>query len=168
MQIKNATIESFLKSLAFSLLLGFFWGGLTVFRARYLLGEFGLIELLWLVNNVTISLLFVVRTRPVVVSMNPVHWVVALVSCFLGFFFSKGVTASNPSILLVADVLLVSSLAFAIATALVLRRSYDFLPALRKVKTGAANRSPNTPSSLPSSCCWYRAGQLSLRKVKKQ
>ncbi|MFX0204308.1 MAG: hypothetical protein ACFFCW_50060, partial [Candidatus Hodarchaeota archaeon] len=35
-------------------------------------------EFLWFVYNVTISLLFLLRVRPSVVSIDPIHWTVAL------------------------------------------------------------------------------------------
>lgn len=135
MEIKNATIESFLKSFAFSFLLFLFWASLTLIRTRALLKDFGFTELLWLIYNVTVSLLFLIRVKPSVVSMNLIHWTVALITSFSGFFFSREAANSTPVLLLTANVLIISALFLGIATALILGRSYDFLPALRHVRT---------------------------------
>ena len=88
-EFRNTAIESFLKSRFFSLLLCLFWGYFTFINARTLLKGFDLTELLWLAYNVTISLLFLIRVRPSVVSMNPFHWAVALITSFSGFFFME-------------------------------------------------------------------------------
>lgn len=135
MEVKNATIESFLKSFAFSFLLFLFWASLTLIRTRALLKDFGFTELLWLIYNVTVSLLFLIRVKPSVVSMNLVHWTVALITSFSGFFFSRETANSTPILLLTANVLIISALFLGITTALILGRSYDFLPALRRVRT---------------------------------
>ena len=95
---------------------------------------FDLTELLWLAYNVTISVLFLIRIRPSVVSMNPFHWAVALITSFSGFFFTVGAN-SKPILLLTAEVLIVFAILLGIMTAIILERSYDFLPALRHVKT---------------------------------
>lgn len=134
MEIRNTTVESFLKSFAFSFLLCLLWGAFTFIQAQAILKGFDFTELLWLVYNVTISLLFLIRIRPLAVSMNPVHWTVALITSFSGFFFLRGGT-NNYALLLTADVLIYSALLLGIVTAIILGRSYDFLPALRYVKT---------------------------------
>ena len=133
-EIRNRTIESFLKSRNFSFLLCLFWGYFTFIHTRTLLKGFDLTELLWLAYNVTISLLFLIRVRPSVVSMNPFHWAVALITSFSGFFFRQGAN-SRPILLFWAEVLIVFAILLGIVTAIILDRSYDFLPALRHVKT---------------------------------
>jgi protein-S-isoprenylcysteine O-methyltransferase Ste14 len=135
MQVRNTTIESFLKSFAFSGLLCLVWGSFSVFHGRRLLESFEFTELLWFVYNVTISLLFLVRVRPSLVSMNLVHWVVALVTCFSGFIFVRQDTNGGPILSFAADSLIVFAIVLGIVTAFILGRSYDFLPALRHVKT---------------------------------
>jgi protein-S-isoprenylcysteine O-methyltransferase Ste14 len=67
--------------------------------------------------------------------MNPVHWIVALITSFSGFFFFRIDTNENSLLSLTADALIVFAVFIGIVTALVLGRSYDFLPALRYVKT---------------------------------
>jgi len=135
MEIKNTTIESFLKSFTFSFLLCLFWGSFTLIHTRALLKGFDFTELLWLIYNVTISLLFLIRIKPAVVSMNLIHWTVALITSFSGFFFFREGTNSNPILLFTADVLILFALFLGIVAALILGRSYDFLPALRHVRT---------------------------------
>lgn len=135
MEIKNTTIESFLKSFGFSFLLFLFWGSFTLIHVRTLLKGFDFTELLWLIYNVTISLLFLIRVKPAVVSMNLFHWMVALITSFSGFFFLRQGTNSNPVLLFTADSLVLFAIFLGIVTAFILGRSYDFLPALRHVKT---------------------------------
>lgn len=135
MQIRNTTIESFFKSFAFSGLLCLFWGYFTVNRGRALLDGFGVTELLWFIYNVTITLLFLIRLRPSVVSMNPIHWVVALITSFSGFIFSRQGTDNGAILSVTSNSLIVFAIVLGIVTLLVLGRSYDFLPALRDVKT---------------------------------
>jgi len=135
MEIKNNTIESFLESFTFSFLLFLFWGYFSLIHIRTILKGFDFTELLWLIYNVTISLLFLIRVKPAVVSMNLVHWMVALITSFSGFFFSRLDTNDYPLLLFTADTLIIFAVFLGIVTALILGRSYDFLPALRHVKT---------------------------------
>lgn len=134
LEIRNTTVEAFLKSRAFSLLLCLFWGYLTFIKSQDLLESFNLTELLWLIYNVTVSFLFLIRVRPSVVSMNIVHWAIALITSFSGFFFKQG-AEGNPILSLSADILISFAILLGIMTAIILGRSYDFLPALRLVKT---------------------------------
>ena len=143
-------LERWVKSFTFSFVCFAVWGSLTVLRARALTRTFDGMELLWLTYNATIATLFLVRTRPSVVSLQPVHWLVALLTSFSGLFFEKhsaGLPATEP----VADGLILVGLAGAGSTALALGRSYDFLPALRGVATGwlyALVRHPMYASSI--------------------
>lgn len=135
MEIKNTKIEWFLKSFVFSFILFAFWGRFTLIHARSLLNAFDFTELLWLIYNVTISLLFLIRVKPSVVSMNIIHWIVALTTSFSGFFFVRESSNNNPALLFTADALILFAIFLGIAVAFILGRSYDFLPALRNVKT---------------------------------
>ena len=54
---------------------------------------------------------------------------------FLWILFFREGTNSNPILLFTADVLILFALFLGIVAALILGRSYDFLPALRHVKT---------------------------------
>jgi protein-S-isoprenylcysteine O-methyltransferase Ste14 len=67
--------------------------------------------------------------------MNPIHWTVALITSFSGYFFLREGTNSNLVLLVTADVLIFVSFIFGLVAALILGRSMDFLPALRRVKT---------------------------------
>lgn len=135
MEFRNTKVESFLKSRAFSFLLFLFWGYFTSIHVRTLLKGFDFTELLWLIYNVTISLLFLIRVRPSVVSMNPIHWAVALITSFSGFFFLRENANSNTALLFTANAIVVFAILLGIVTAFILGRSYDFLPALRRVRT---------------------------------
>lgn len=150
MEIKNTTIESFLKSFTFSLLLCLFWASFTFIHTRALLKGFDFTEFLWFIYNVTISLLFLIRVRPSVVSMNLIHWSVALITSFCGFFFVREAANRNPILLFTADALILFALFLGIVAALILGRSYDFLPALRRVKTKFAYHIVRHPMYLSS------------------
>jgi protein-S-isoprenylcysteine O-methyltransferase Ste14 len=134
MEIRNAKVESFLKSFAFSFLLCLYASVFVFLRTRALLGGFDFFELLHLIYNVAIALLFLIRIRPSVVSMNPVHWVVALITAFSGFFFVREGTGGSSAVLGIGQVLIVVAFVLGIVAALTLGRSYGFLPALRHVK----------------------------------
>jgi len=150
MQIRNITIESFLKSFAFSAMLCLVWGSFSLIHGQALLESFEFTELLWLVYNVIITLLFLIRVRPSVVSMNLIHWVVALITSFSGFIFSRQGTNNGPILSIAADSLIVFAIVLGIVTALIIGRSYDFLPALRDVKTGYVYEIVRHPMYLSS------------------
>lgn len=67
--------------------------------------------------------------------MNLIHWTIALITSFSGFFFVREAANSNPILLFTADALILFALFLGIVAALILGRSYDFLPALRLVRT---------------------------------
>jgi hypothetical protein len=82
-------LERFVKSFAFSLLLGLAWGAFTFGHVRSLVRHFTWTEALWVLYNGSIAILFVIRTAPSVVSLDPVHWAVALLTSFSGMFFIR-------------------------------------------------------------------------------
>ena len=128
-------LERWVKSFTFSAVCFAVWGSLSILRARALARTFDSMELLWLTYNATIAVLFLVRSRPSVVSLQPVHWLVALATSFSGLFFerhSAALATSEP----IANGLILVGLAGAGSSALALGRSYDFVPALRGVATG--------------------------------
>jgi protein-S-isoprenylcysteine O-methyltransferase Ste14 len=149
MEIKSPAVESFLKSVAFSVLLGLVWGTLAVLQARALLQGFDAVEALWLAYNATLSLLFLIRVRPSVISMDLRHWAVALITSFAGFAFLRQGTAA-PGLSVAADILVVAGLSLGLVTAIILGRSYDFLPAVRRVKTRYAYQIVRHPMYLSS------------------
>ncbi len=127
-------IERTVSGLGFSVFCFLIWGGLTALRARRLVADFSWMEVVWLVYIATFAVLFLVRSRPTAVSLNPLHWLVALLASFLGLFFAKG-SAGIGGTEAVAHGLILFWLAGSGTAALALRRSYDFLPALRGVTT---------------------------------
>jgi protein-S-isoprenylcysteine O-methyltransferase Ste14 len=128
-------LERFVKGFGFSLILFLFWGGLTAWKARSLCGRFTLLECAWILYNATIAILFLVRSRPSVVSMNPIHWLVALVTSFSGLFYLRIEPLVPGSWHTAMEGLLWFGLFLNFMTLLVLGRNYDFLPALRGVQT---------------------------------
>jgi len=145
MEIRSRAVEWFLKSRVFSGLLCAYCVYFTYIRARTLLDAFDWFELLHLVFNVTMAALFLTRTRPVAVSMNPVHWIVAVATSFSGFLFLKEGVNSIRALEIAAGVLMVVAAVFTYGAALALGRSLGFLPGLRRIKTGLAYRVVRHP-----------------------
>jgi protein-S-isoprenylcysteine O-methyltransferase Ste14 len=137
MGIRSPTIERFLKSFAFSVVLCLAWGCFTFLGAVKLLDGFDVAEALWLVYNAAVCLLFLIRSTPSVVDLDPIHWLVALSTSCSGFAFSKSGTASQTVVSALAEGLIWAGIALGIWVALVLGKSYDVLPALRHVRTGS-------------------------------
>ena len=135
MEIRSRAVEWFLKSPVFSVLLCSYCVYFAYIRAQALLTEFDWFELLHLVSNVTMAALFLTRTRPVAVSMNPVHWIVAVVTSFSGFLFVKDGVNSVRVLELTADTLMIVAAVLTYGAALALGRSIGFLPGLRRIKT---------------------------------
>jgi len=134
-EIRNATIESFLRSFAFSVLLSLSCAILAAPHAWALLKGFDTFELLHLAYNLTVAFFFLIRTRPSIVSMNLLHWAVALLTSLSGFFFVRGDANPRAALLLSGDTLIGVSVLFSLMAAMVLGRSFDIFPALRGVKT---------------------------------
>ncbi len=63
-----------LKSFGFSVALFLFWGGFTVPRALSVARRFEWLEFGWVVYSALIAVLFLIRSRPAVVSLDPLHW----------------------------------------------------------------------------------------------
>lgn len=121
--------ERFVKSFAFSLFCFLIWGSMSFARARHLAHEFSWMEAVWVAYNALFAGLFLVRTRPVVVSLDPIHWLVALLTSFSGFFLRPSLGAWL-RLGILPDLLILLGLVGSGTTAVALRRSYDFLPAL--------------------------------------
>jgi protein-S-isoprenylcysteine O-methyltransferase Ste14 len=145
MRARSAVIESFLKSFAFSVLLSLSCVALAAPHALALLGGFDFFELLHLAYNVTVAVCFLVRSRPSIVSMNPLHWTVALLASFSGFFFVREGSNPHAMLLLAGDVLLGTGALLGLAAVIVLGRSFDLFPALRRIKTRYAYRIVRHP-----------------------
>lgn len=82
--------------------------------------------------------------------MDLAHWVVALITSFSGFLFSREIANGGAVLSYAADSLVVFAIVLGIVAALILGRSYDFLPALRHVKTGYAYQIVRHPMYLSS------------------
>jgi protein-S-isoprenylcysteine O-methyltransferase Ste14 len=133
--IRSATIDSFLRSTACSVLLALGCGLLAAPRAWALLKGFDAFELLHLAYNLTVAFLFLIRTRPSLVSLRPLHWAAALLASFSGFFFIRNSLNPPTVLLLTGDTLIGIGGLLHLTAALVLGRSFDLFPALRQVKT---------------------------------
>ena len=143
-------LDRFLKSFTLSALLFAVWGWLG-FRHALSLGEhFDPVELLWVIYNVTLALLFLLRSRPSIVSLNGWHWLVALLTSFSGFFFDRRPIAQLAAQRAAADVIMAMGLLVGVVAAVSLRRSYDFIPALRRTQTGGAYRVVRHPMYMSS------------------
>ena len=135
MRVPSAVIESFLRSFACSVLLSVSCVALAAPHAWALLKRFDPFELLHLSYNLTVAFLFLIRTRPSLVSMSPVHWAVALLTSVSGFFFARNDSPPAAVLRLTGDTLIGAGIVLALAAALVLGRSFDLFPALRRVRT---------------------------------
>jgi len=128
-------VERVVKSFGFSLALFLIFGAMTVSRGRSLFTEFRWMELLWLFYNGTLCVLFLIRSRPSVVSLHPVHWLVALLTSFSGLFLQQR-PAAPPALETIADVMIVAGILASVVAGISLGRSYDVFPALRGLTTG--------------------------------
>jgi len=126
--------ERVVKSFGFSLVLFLIWGAFTVTHVRKVLEQFSPMQAVWVVYNATLAVLFLVRSRPSVVSLNPIHWVVALATSFSGFFFRRYEPVPETAERL-GEVLVLIGVVLSGIGALSLGRSYDVFPALRGVTT---------------------------------
>ena len=135
MQIKSPKVEWFLKSFAFSFLLFGYVGFSAVRHTQSLLNEFDYIELLRIIYSVSAALFFLIRIKPSVVSMNPVHWAIALITSFSALFFIRQSPANSSFLLNAANGFVIMAHILAIPAILTLGRSFGLFPALRKVKT---------------------------------
>ncbi len=150
MLMESSLLERFLKSFWFSLFLFVVWGAVTLRRGSSLVSRFDWMECGWVVYNGSISILFLIRERPTVVSLKPSHWLVALVTSFSGFLFKRYSEEIGAATASVANGLIIAGLAWGTWAAIGLRRSYDFLPALRAVRTESAYRFMRHPMYLSS------------------
>ncbi len=148
MNIESAKVEWFLKGRAFSILLCLLCCFFAFRRVTLLIKEFSLFESGHLLFNITLAILFITRTRASVVSMNPVHWFVAPTTSFSGFFFIRGHLDPRHGFVLVSNVLVCCATALEGAAVLTLGRSFGFLPALRRLKTGFIYRIVRHPMYL--------------------
>lgn len=158
MEIRSRAVEWFLKGRLFSVLLCAYCVFFAYVRTQNLLGDFDWFELLHLIFNVTMAGLFLTRTRPVAVSMNPVHWIVAVVTSFSGFLFLKEGVNSVRAAELTADGLMIVAAVFTYGSALALGRSMGFLPGLRRIKTAMVYRVVRHPMYM--SCVLLRVGYV--------
>jgi protein-S-isoprenylcysteine O-methyltransferase Ste14 len=106
-------------------------------------------EAVWFLYNATIAVLFLVRTKPTAVSLDPLHWLVALLASFSGLFFETR-SAGIPGAGRIGDGLILLGVFGSGSAAIALRRSYDFLPAVRGVTTDWLYRYVRHPMYLSS------------------
>jgi len=144
-QVRSVLVERVLKSFAFSALLFVVWGWAAFQKGKGLLSRFDAVEMAFFFYNAAIAVLFLIRTQPSIVSMDPLHWLVALATSFSGFFFRKYDVDAGGVLFRLGDVLIVIGLVIDFVVLISLGRSYDFLPALRGVQTGWAYRMVRHP-----------------------
>jgi len=130
-------IEAALKSTWLSVALFLVWAGMVAVRARSLLAHFSWGELGWIVTNATIAILFLVRSRPSTVSLNPLHWAVALGTSFSGMFFQR-MTDDGARHAVAGYAIIAAGLGVSLFAMMSLGRNYDVIPALRGVATRGA------------------------------
>src|SRR5262245_9349193 len=126
--------DGFVRGPGFSVVCFLFWSGMALDRVFALLRAPSVVGGIWACYAAILAILFLVRTRPQAVSLEPVPWLVALVSVFSLMLFESRAPAL-PGMGRLADVMMAAGLMGSGSAALALRRSYDFLPALRGVTT---------------------------------
>jgi protein-S-isoprenylcysteine O-methyltransferase Ste14 len=131
----NTATEAFLKSFAFSLLLFLYCGVSALLNAWSLLNDFDFFELVFLIFNVTLGALFLFREKPSLVSTNVIHWAVALITSFSGFFYIKVQANGITALLVTGKALILFAILLMLFSAIILGRSLGIFPALRRVKT---------------------------------
>ncbi len=150
MDFKNDKIEWFLKSPIFSLMLCLYCVYRAIVRTNNLLNEFDFFELLHIIYNSAVALFFLIRTKPISVSMNPIHWLIALITSFSGFFFIRQTTEPPVVLFYVGKILIILAFFVGLGGAVTLGRSFGMLPALRKVKIKFAYQLVRHPMYLAS------------------
>jgi protein-S-isoprenylcysteine O-methyltransferase Ste14 len=150
MKVRSERVERILRSFGFSLFLFVVWTVLTILKSRTFLRHPEVIEGLWLFYNATIAVLFLIRTTPSLVSMNLLHWLVALLASFAGMFFETTSANLSNAASKTGSGLIMLGLALGGLTAVWLGRSYDFLPAVRGVQTRWAYRVVRHPMYVAS------------------
>ncbi|MFQ5463321.1 MAG: methyltransferase family protein [Phycisphaerae bacterium] len=111
------------------------WGALTAIRGRSLFAHFDRMELLWVVYNAALCILFLIRSKPSVVSTDPIHWAIALGTAFSGLLFERHRVHLGLAYGITAHSFILVGIACGAAALLMLGRSYDLFPAVRRVKT---------------------------------
>ncbi len=106
MENGQTSCERVLKSFGFSVAMFLLWSIMTGWRARKLAGSMPPTEWVWLFYNAIVAVLFLIRTRPCVVSTQPIHWMVALGTSFSGLFFKTYDTAVPPLLATVSESLI--------------------------------------------------------------
>lgn len=135
MNIKSPHIEAFLQGRIFGYALAMLCCFFAYRRIRLLCSSFSYFELGHLVFNLILAFLFLTRTRASVVSMNPLHWIIAFATSFSGFFFAESGITPQEWQMTVTHMITIGAIVLEVPAVLTLGRSFGFLPALRCVKT---------------------------------
>jgi protein-S-isoprenylcysteine O-methyltransferase Ste14 len=150
MEKLKSAIETFLKSFAFSLVLFFYCGFSAYSNVRSLFNEFDFFELVYLIFNLILGLLFLFREKPSLVSTDITHWAVALITSFSGFFYVREQANSIPVLLVTGKALVLFAILLMLFSAMILGRSFGVFPALRRIKTGFVYQLVRHPMYLSS------------------
>ncbi|MBW8014600.1 MAG: hypothetical protein FVQ82_00275 [Planctomycetes bacterium] len=150
MEKLKSAIERFIKSFAFSLLLFCYCGYSAFSNMRSLLNVFDFFELVYLIFNVTLGILFLFREKPLLVSTNIIHWAVALITSFSGFLYVREQGNSAAFLLVTGKSLILFAILLMLFSALILGRSFGVFPALRHVKTAFVYQLVRHPMYLSS------------------
>ncbi len=117
-------------------LFGFFAVAMAVdFRKVWLEGRLDYVEVSFVVQNLVLLAVILLRRPHRVVNRNLLHQAVALAAFFSGVFFVGAPTSGGPLEHTVSSILVVAANVLGLATVLNLGRSFGILIALRKVET---------------------------------
>ncbi|MBF0408016.1 MAG: isoprenylcysteine carboxylmethyltransferase family protein [Candidatus Riflebacteria bacterium] len=97
--------------------------------------EFGITEGIWVVHNIILTVIILIRKKHVSVQSNYLHQTVALAAFFSGAFLDLKIAASHDWQLYVSNIILFISVIAGMITLLNLGKSFGILIAVREVKT---------------------------------
>lgn len=105
-------------------------------HALYVAQRLDLIEVVFIIHNLLLAWVVLIRRRHVAVDRHLGHQVIALVAFFSGLAFMGQPGATDPTVVLVSQVLMLISGVLGVVTLFNLGDSFGILIACRAVKTG--------------------------------
>lgn len=141
MKISTDVFRSKQTNLFVGILLAWAWG---MFSYAHILGfqkTGDWTYLLFFTSETLVAVLFLVRSEPVTVSVDPIDWVLAISATFAPFFLGPAAWGILPE----AKLMLVAGATIQIAGLISLNRSFGLVAAKREIKTAGMYRIVRHP-----------------------